>query len=167
MNTRILGTGVNVIPLISHVDDRGTLIEILRSDWPCFTKFGQVYMVRDASAEIVRAFHRHFKMYDWFYIANGSAKFVFVKDEPKTVKGFVYDIITVGRDNPCLLVIPPEIWHGWMSLEPNTILISTASEVYNQDEPDEERCSPTAFDFVPRGGLKWPTKNSFWDITRK
>ena len=35
--------------------------------------------------------------------------------------------------------MPPGIYHGWMSLEPDTLLLSTASHVYNRDKPDEER----------------------------
>ena len=34
---------VKVVPLIAHVDDRGYLIEILRSTDDHFTQFGQVY----------------------------------------------------------------------------------------------------------------------------
>jgi dTDP-4-dehydrorhamnose 3,5-epimerase len=41
-----LGTidGVAVKPLKRIVDDRGWLMEIFRSDWPEFQKFGQTYM---------------------------------------------------------------------------------------------------------------------------
>jgi dTDP-4-dehydrorhamnose 3,5-epimerase len=33
--------GVRVRALERHADDRGSLTELLRSDWPEFTRFGQ------------------------------------------------------------------------------------------------------------------------------
>jgi len=37
---------------------------------------------------------------------------------------------------PNLLVIPPGIFHGWMSLEDDTQLISTANDMHKSDNPD-------------------------------
>ena len=44
-----------------------------------------------------------------------------------------------------LLVVPPGVYHGWMSLEDDTQMISTASEVYNAEKPDEVRIPPDSF----------------------
>ena len=48
---------------------------------------------------------------------------------------------------PQLLVIAPGVYHGWMSLEDDTQMISTASEVYNRDNPDEERVPFDSFGY--------------------
>jgi hypothetical protein len=53
----------------------GMLYETLRADMPEFTKFGQVYLVHDFSKGIVRAFHRHLQMWDYFIITRGTGKF--------------------------------------------------------------------------------------------
>ncbi len=42
--------------------------------------------------------------------------------------------------------MPPGIYHGWMSLAPDTMLLSTASHMYNREKPDEERVPPDTFD---------------------
>ena len=142
---------VKLIDLVTHTDDRGWLIEVLRQTDKHFTKFGQIYSVGDMMPGTVRAYHRHFVLWDWFFIANGSAKFVLLDNEealntisktkdlqcnidPSKIKVF-----HIHARTPKILVVPPTIWHGWMSLEPNTVLISTASEVYNREKPDEER----------------------------
>ena len=127
--------GVKCIPLVVRSDDRGDLIEILRANDPHFTKFGQVYFVRTRKAGTIRAFHRHKELYDWFYISHGMAKFILWDDNE--ICEFV-----IGEHNPCILVVPPGVYHGWMALVDNTHLISTASEVYNRENPDEERVSP-------------------------
>jgi len=146
-----MNTSVKVVPLTVHAPDgRGTLMEILRADDEHFTKFGQVYTVRSIAPNTVRAFHRHKKLVDWFFIVHGSAKFVFIeetKNYDKTIanSGFVYDVVVSTEQNPQLIIVPPGVWHGWMNIEPNTKLISIASETYDRNNPDEERCHPWAF----------------------
>ena len=44
-----------------------------------------------------------------------------------------------------MIVVPPGVYHGWMALEDDTQLISTASEVYNREKPDEVRIPPESF----------------------
>ena len=113
-------------------------------------RFGQVYAVGDPAAGTIRAFHKHAVLWDYFTIINGSAKFVFVDDRDGVIEipapgqmvikypvSMQVEILSVRR--PARITVPPGIFHGWMSLEPNTILISTASEVYNREHPDEVR----------------------------
>lgn len=137
--------GVKQVELKAYVDDRGYLIEILRASDEHFTKFGQVYLVGNFSKGTIRAFHKHNILWDWFFISHGAAKFILVDDrkESKTYKQM--DIFVVSSRNPSLIVVPPGVYHGWMSLEDDTQLISTASEVYNRKEPDEIRISPDTF----------------------
>jgi len=47
--------------------------------------------------------------------------------------------------NPRLIVVPLGVYHGWMCLEDDTQLISTASHVYNRENPDEVRMPPDSF----------------------
>jgi dTDP-4-dehydrorhamnose 3,5-epimerase len=138
-------SGVEIIPLLTRVDDRGYLIEILRATDPYFTKFGQVYLVGDTTRGIIRAFHKHQQLYDWFFIAHGSAKFVVKDDREASPTAGEINTFVIGDRNPSLLVVPPGVYHGWMSLEDDTLLISTASDVYNRDNPDETRIPPDSF----------------------
>jgi dTDP-4-dehydrorhamnose 3,5-epimerase len=143
---------VQLVPLVAHVDDRGYLIEILRSTDPHFTKFGQVYVVGNPARGTIRAFHKHEQLWDWFFIARGSAKFILRDDRPgsSTFEGLATFVI--GDRNPSLLVVPPGVYHGWMSLQDDTLLISTGSEVYNRERPDEVRVPPDSF------GADWQVK---------
>src|SRR6266566_1723007 len=76
---------VKVIDLEIHEDDRGYLFEIARhADDPTLHgvihQFGQVYLVGNPVRGTIRAFHKHKKLWDWFCISHGSAKFV-LKDD--------------------------------------------------------------------------------------
>jgi len=117
----------------------------------------QVYTVFDPQPMTVRAYHRHEHLWDLFTIVSGSAKFHVVQGPesfplPSTGNvdlrsGLAGDdlIVTLSARKPQLLVVPPLCWHGWMSLEPGTMLLSLASHEYNKDKPDEERIPFDAF----------------------
>ena len=44
-----------------------------------------------------------------------------------------------------MLIVPLGTWHGWMSVEDDTLVVATGSEVYNRASPDEVRVSPDVF----------------------
>ena len=129
--------GLEIVPLKVHLDDRGYLFEVIHDyDMP---KFGQVYVVGDPTGETIRAFHKHDVLWDYFCIVKGSAKFVFVDDRKDSKTYKEQEIIILSEKTPKMVVVPPGVYHGWMSLEDNTILLSTGSETYNAESPDEHR----------------------------
>jgi len=50
--------GVRVRALSCHADDRGSLTELLRSDWPEFTRFGQPIVTVNLLG-VIRGWHWH------------------------------------------------------------------------------------------------------------
>jgi len=144
---------VDIIPLEVHVDDRGFLFEVIRrvgckDRHSVCHKFGQVYIVHNPARGTIRAFHRHQELWDFFCIIRGRAKFCFV-DELGNTKQCV-----LTERKPALIVVPPRIYHGWMSLDDDTILLSIASEVYNRQSPDEERVPYDHFDQLQLDALE-------------
>lgn len=159
-----------VIDLTRHVDDRGDLAELWRFSWSLLMNFdleqpvglAQVYTVYDPAAFTVRAYHRHEYLWDLFHIATGSAKFHLALGPSRfpvpnvgiqnlrDAKAGDDLVVTLSARKPQLLVVPPLYWHGWMSLEPGTLLISMASHEYNREKPDEERIPYNSF-----GGHVW------------
>lgn len=141
---------VEAIPLKIHEDDRGYLYEIIhKSDdfvSGCNQEIRQVYVVGDRIEKIVRAFHKHNELHDWFCLVKGSAKFVLIDDRRDSPTFEKFDMVYCSDKSPKLLVVPPGIYHGWMSLEPDTIMVSSASHEYNRENPDEHRVAPDAFD---------------------
>ncbi|MEW6718187.1 MAG: dTDP-4-dehydrorhamnose 3,5-epimerase family protein [Chloroflexota bacterium] len=141
---------VKVIELTTYEDDRGYLIEIARktgdpAPYGVVHQFGQVYLVGDPVRGTIRAFHKHEELWDWFHISHGSAKFVLKDDRPDSPTfGEMMTIIASAR-RPRLIVVPPGVYHGWMSLEDDTQMVSTASHTYNRENPDETRIPPDTF----------------------
>lgn len=142
--------GVKVIDLAIREDDRGYLIEVARAAGDpephgVVHRFGQVYLVGDPVLGTIRAFHKHNELWDWFFISHGSAKFVLKDDRASSpTNGAMMTVIASAR-RPRLIVVPPGVYHGWMSLEDDTQMVSTASHIYNREKPDEVRIPPDAF----------------------
>jgi dTDP-4-dehydrorhamnose 3,5-epimerase len=135
--------GVQLIDLVRHEDDRGFLYEILHATDDFFWGFGQNYLASSPLVGTIRALHRHTTLREYFHTIRGSAKFcVALEGGSDEVQVETY---ILSERQPRVLVIPPGIWHGWMSLEPHTTVLGTGSAVYNPASPDEERIPPDAF----------------------
>jgi len=143
---------VRADPLTTHSDDRGHLFEVNHSS--DVVKFGQDYVVIDDLPHIVRAFHAHRELWDYFTIIQGHAKFVLfdarvkIHGEENPTYGRMKQFV-IGQRRNMRLTVPPGVYHGWMSLEPQTILLSFGSELYDGDDPDEHRVPPNSF------GYRW------------
>lgn len=134
--------GVAVKKLRCVADERGWLMEILRSDWDCFQKFGQVY-VTVAYPRVVKAWHMHKKQTDNIACVKGMVKLVLFdgRDESKT-KSEINDFV-IGEKNPLLVKVPPRVWHGFKAIsEEHPLVVNVPTELYNYKEPDEYRLPP-------------------------
>ncbi len=146
--------GVSLVDYQVHVDTRGLLWEAIHESDPFVERIRQVYLVVDPAPMTIRAFHAHRELHDWFHIAHGSALFCLVdgREDSPTYRRTEKVVLTARK--PQLLVVPPGIYHGWMSLEPDTILVSMASHEYDHRQPDEHRVPPDHFD-EEFGGNPW------------
>jgi len=148
--------GVSVKNLRLFPDERGSLMEILRSDDKEFSKFGQVY-ITTAYPGVVKAWHCHKLQDDNMTVIRGMVKIVLYDDrEESSTKGTINEFF-VGEHNRILIHIPKLVWHGFkcISVE-ECILINIPTECYNYEDPDEYRKSPYGpdipYDWTRRDG---------------
>ncbi len=131
--------GVQIKQLKVNADERGSLMEILRSDDEIFEKFGQVY-VSVNYPNVVRAWHYHKIQNDHFVVVKGMAKVVLYDSRPDSpTKGELSEYF-LGERNNIVLKIPQGVMHGYKTIgvEP-CLLMNFPTEVYNRHEPDEYR----------------------------
>lgn len=123
-------------------DERGRLMEMLRSDDEFFKGFGQVYLTA-AYPGVVKAWHYHRKQWDHFVVVAGMMKVVLYDSrEGSPTYGEVNEFF-MGVHNPILLQIPPLVYHGFKCIsETEAVVVNTPTEVYNYKEPDEYRVDP-------------------------
>lgn len=134
--------GVAVKPLKPIADDRGFLMEILRSDDPLFDRFGQCY-VTVVHPGIVKGWHYHKKQVDHFCCLRGTAKVVLF-DGRETSKTYqeVNEFI-LSLESPLLVKIPPHVFHGFAAAgEEEAMILNLPTELYHYKDPDEYRESP-------------------------
>ncbi|HOJ59481.1 MAG TPA: dTDP-4-dehydrorhamnose 3,5-epimerase family protein [bacterium] len=140
--------GVKLIHRKRHCDDRGYLVEILRADDPEFIQFGQVY-VSFLRRGVIKAWHKHDKQTDAFFVVAGTSKIGLYDDrEGSPTKGAYQTVILGDEGEAALLMIPPGVWHGQMSLSEATYLVNLPTEPYNSKHPDEIRAPVEAFEDV-------------------
>jgi dTDP-4-dehydrorhamnose 3,5-epimerase len=136
----IIGVKTKLLKVIP--DERGRLMEMLRSDEEIFMRFGQVYMTT-AFPGVVKGWHYHKVQYDNMIVVKGMMKIVLYdsrKDSPtyKEVNEFF-----LGDYNLQLLQIPPLVFHGFKCVSENeALVINIPTETYNYSLPDEYRVPP-------------------------
>lgn len=136
----IQGAAVKDLKLLP--DERGYLMEILRSDDPLFQRFGQAYITA-AYPGVVKAWHYHEHQTDHFCVVKGMAKVVlYDRREASPTQGEINEFV-IGEQRPQLVVIPPLVLHGYKNIGTELVLLlNLPTELYNYAQPDEQRVAP-------------------------
>jgi dTDP-4-dehydrorhamnose 3,5-epimerase len=133
--------GVKTKKLKVIPDERGRLMEILRSDDEVFLKFGQVY-ITTVYPGVVKGWHYHKKQIDNITVIKGMAKLVLYDNrENSPTKGEINEFF-IGEHNPMLVQVPKLVLHGFKGISENeAIMLNCPTEVYDYQKPDEFRMS--------------------------
>ncbi len=148
--------GVKTRKLRVIPDERGYLMEMLRSDWEEYDKFGQVY-VTAVYPGVVKGWHYHKIQSDHFICVQGMAKVVLYDGrEDSPTHGEINEFF-IGSLNPMMIKIPPGVMHGFKGIsEETTLIINVPTELYNYQQPDEYRL-PAHTDQIP---YDWARKDA-------
>ena len=131
--------GVVIKQLKVIPDERGHLMEMLRSDDDIFEKFGQSYMTTTYPG-VVKAWHMHKKQDDNVACVKGMIKLgLYDGREGSGTYGEVMEIF-MGEHRPVLVPIPHEVYHGGECVnEEGACVVNVPTELYDYDDPDEHR----------------------------
>jgi len=134
--------GVRIKELRLLPDERGFLMEILRSDDEIFERFGQVYMTV-AYPDVVKGWHYHKVQTDFFTVVKGMMKIVLYDGRPDSPTSGEVNEFFMGELNPLLITIPPGVLHGMKAIgaEPGYV-VNCPTEPYDYSGPDEYRVDP-------------------------
>jgi dTDP-4-dehydrorhamnose 3,5-epimerase len=134
--------GVKTKKLQVFPDERGRLMEILRSDDELFLQFGQVYMTTTYPG-VVKAWHLHKVQTDNVACVQGMIKLVLYDAREESPTYRQVDQLYLGLHNPLLVQIPKGIYHGWMCISrEEAIIVNVPTERYDYENPDEFRLDP-------------------------
>ena len=144
--------GVVVAPVRANVDDRQSLSVYLKASDPFFPGFAQSY-VTATHRGVVKAWHYHLKQTDVWFVAAGKIKAgLFDARDGSPTRG-VANTLVMGGGNNVTLVIPPGVFHGYLTLSDEAILVNTTNRPY---DPADEYRAPWD---DPRFGFVWEVEN--------
>jgi len=125
-------------------DQRGSLSVLLRGDDSALLgdRFGQAY-VTTVLPGVVKAWHCHEKQWDRMVGVVGRTLLVLVDGrDGSPTRGQVVEQV-LGHRHPCLVLIPPGVWHGLKAVgEGESLVLNLPTAPYDPDNPDEIRTAP-------------------------
>ncbi len=130
--------GVIIKKLNKFEDDRGHLMEIYRSDESQIKPLMSYMSV--TKTQVVRGPHEHIRQSD-FFIFPGPGDFrlyLWDRREDSETKG-EYMELEAGESNPCSVVVPPGVVHGYKCISKNSALsINLPDKLYKGENKQEE-----------------------------
>ncbi|HSD98643.1 MAG TPA: WxcM-like domain-containing protein [Patescibacteria group bacterium] len=120
-----------VIKLVSHVDERGAFIELLKKASLPKTQFGQL-SITTIEPKQQKGNHYHKIRWEWFYIIEGDVEIELIKVTTKKRKK-----LSISSKNPSLISIPP-YWNHILfnkSTHKATAVVYSSIE-YMKNKPD-------------------------------
>ena len=140
--------GVEVRELQVNADERGHLVEFFREDWEEYDPGPAMSYYSLSYPGVVRAWHRHRRgQVDHFVCPSGRIKVgVYDDREGSGTRGEV-DEFVIGEHDQRMIRIPGECWHGFKVVgNEQAILINLPTNLYDYDDPDEQRLPPDTDD---------------------
>jgi len=121
---------IKLSKLDKKVDDRGFVVEILRSE-QVNAAFGQIF-ISTVKPGKVKGNHYHKRKREWYSVVSGKVTVHFVDVKTGEKKKVVLD-----SKNPALLTINPGISHAITNEgKEEAIIIAYISESFNPEDPD-------------------------------
>jgi dTDP-4-dehydrorhamnose 3,5-epimerase len=120
---------------VPHED--GHVTEVARASWDMIGgPVVQVHLTTTLSGRH-RAWGLHQRSTDRLFVVSGLVKFaVFDGRLDSPTYGCVNEV-TLSEKNPGLLIIPPNLYHGWKNIGSNeAIIINMPTVMYNYEAPD-------------------------------
>lgn len=141
-NKKILIEGVKIHSLKPLVDERGFLMEMMRSDDPDFKGFGQTY-ITSVNEGVVKAWHYHENQIDTFICVYGMIKLALYDCRKDSSTYGIINEFFIGDKNPLRVQIPTKVMHGFKGISPAfSLIINIPNQLFDYKKPDEFRVHP-------------------------
>lgn len=120
---------------VPHED--GHVAEVSRASWPEIGEpIVQVHLTTTLPGRH-RAWGLHQRSTDRLFVVSGLVKFAVYDGRLDSPSYGCVNELTVSEKNPGLLIVPPNLYHGWKNIGVNeAIIINMPSVMYNYEAPD-------------------------------
>jgi dTDP-4-dehydrorhamnose 3,5-epimerase len=150
--------GVGWDRLVRHADSRGSMREVWRASWfeglePALAGSEAVHFrqanVSTSAPGVLRGLHLHRRQLDQWVILAGRAVVALVDVRPMLAGGSAPTVELTEAEADDRITIPVGVAHGFLALEPLTLLYLVTSEYDGTDELGFAWDDPTL-------GIAWP-----------
>jgi dTDP-4-dehydrorhamnose 3,5-epimerase len=120
---------------VPHED--GHVTEVARASWDIIGEpIVQVHTTTTFPGR-VRAWGLHQESTDRLFVVTGLVRIVVFDGRNGSPTFGLVNEFMVSEKNPCLLLIPPNLYHGWKNIGPSeAIIINLPSRMYDYEAPD-------------------------------
>ncbi len=141
--------GVRLRPATTLPDERGTLCEILSSEWR-FDEFPLVHVYQvTIRPQHVRGWVIHRLQDDRIFVSEGTVKVVLYDDRPESPTYQMLNEFFIGEHNRALFRIPRGVYHALQNVgNTDALFINLPTQAYNHADPDKYRL-PLNNDLIP------------------
>jgi dTDP-4-dehydrorhamnose 3,5-epimerase len=129
--------GVVFRPTRPVAHDEGHVTEVARANW---TELGgplvQVHITTTLPGRI-RAWGLHQRNTDRLFEVSGLIRIVVVDGRNGSLSQGRINVFTVSEKNPGLLIVPPNLYHGWKNIGvTEAVIINMPDQMYDHAAPD-------------------------------
>ncbi len=138
--------GVQIFPLRQIIDERGSVMHMLRADAPHFEGFGEIYFAT-VNPGAIKGWHIHTKMTLNYAVPHGLVKLVMYDErEGSPTHGELQELF-LGQGNYVLVRIPPGVWNGVKGLGQSPSIVANCAS--HPHDPDEIKRADPMSDRIP------------------
>ena len=129
--------GVRFRPARPVPHEDGHVTEVARASWEeLIDPIVQVHLTTTLPGR-VRAWGLHRMSVDRLFVVSGLVKIVVFDGRNGSPTFGRFNEFTVSEKNPGLLLIPPDLYHGWKNIGVGeAIIINMPTQMYNYESPD-------------------------------
>jgi dTDP-4-dehydrorhamnose 3,5-epimerase len=117
--------------------DDGHVTEVARASWSeLAAPIVQVHITTTLPGRI-RAWGLHSQGTDRLFVASGLVRIVVFDGRNKSPTKGRMNVFTISEKNPGLLVVPPNLYHGWKNIGcSEAVIINMPDRMYDYESPD-------------------------------
>lgn len=141
--------GVVVRPAVTHVDRRGTLVEIFNPEWDLDDEPLRYVYQASIRPGMVKGWVMHRIQTDRIFPTFGTCRIVLFDGREESPTHGRLEELYVGELNRATVVIPPGIWHAVQNVGVSeAAFVNAPSHPYRHEQPDKYRL-PLENDLIP------------------
>ena len=141
--------GVSIRKLMVFEDELGSVKHMLKSQWPEFNSFGEVYF-STINPKTIKGWKKHDNTILNYTVPVGNVKVVIYDDNQESNSYQKTQEVELGEKNHILLTIPPNVWYSFASLNEQKAIICNLINIEHSE--DEHQQMELFNDIIP---YKW------------